>query len=537
MRDVMAAYHVCRYWRQVLQAFTSIWTTIVVPHFDERPSEALVDGGAGQLLPPGAQLVSHYLSLSGSLPLDVYLPDISLLSLFSDQSHRLRRLKVSFPGETVLNGPQAIQAFGLFNHAAPLLEVFDFGAVLPDDQSFGENPLVFVGCQLPVLFAGQAPLLRKLRLSGLVPWTGNHFRNLTHICITGYIVHDYNAYAKASELLELLQHSPLVEELYLSHLDTWFGRTMPDDLPEINPLRLCRLSVSDCYVWELQALFRYLHVPYGASLSVTNLNGDDRALTRILPLHAERLKVATELKRLEINYKSDTVLAFGPSGSLRIITSGLEMVLPLHGLNQISYAQTLEEVWISGRHPDSFMWSSGDSNCSASLTALVSLQSLHIRSRPAKSILQALTPRAPDPTSPMTSTPQSVIICPHLHTLSLTSSLGIDGCWSELLDCARSRFDAGYPLRRILVQPSADGYDLLSESMLADLRQVVDVVEYDVVCPLIEVPPELNEGTHHQYWPVWLTGNDSDHAAQKQSLQEVFAINESVLEAARAFQA
>ncbi|THH31421.1 hypothetical protein EUX98_g2738 [Antrodiella citrinella] len=511
MHDVMAAYQVCRYWRQVMKVFPSIWTTIVVPYFDDRHPEALaICGGEQRPLPPGAQLVSHYLALSGSLPLDVYISDPRLLYLFSDQSYRLRQLEVSFPGQTfrLLHTEVIVRTFHLFNHAAPLLEVFDFGAVLPDrDPSHNWNLLEYRGVQLPVIFAGQTPLLRRLRLSGLMRWKDTHFPNLTHICITGYVVTDVDSFANVRDLLKLLQHSPALEELYLSHLESWSVRETYNDIPEIRPLRLRRLSISDCYVLQF-ALFQYLHVPFGTSVSLTNIGGDDGALTRVLLRHAERLKAAADMKRLEVNYYSDKILAFGPSGSLRIMTAKLEEILPLHELGGISFAQTLEEVWISGRSrsPYYYLWQSNDFDCSVLFTALISLQSLHIRFRSAKSILQALTPWKSQPD----------ITCPNLHTISLTSSLGIDGCLLELLKCAQARFDAGHPLRRILIQPSADGDDFRSETVLAHLREVVDVVEYGVVCPLIEVRSELNEETHHQYWPVWLTGDDH-YGTQTQS--------------------
>ncbi|THH31445.1 hypothetical protein EUX98_g2743 [Antrodiella citrinella] len=291
-----------------------------------------------------------------------------------------------------------------------------------------------------------------------------------------------------TQLSSLLEHSPAVEELYISHVGAWFALTEAayKDTPEIHLLHLRRLSISDSHVPELNMLFAYLHVPRGASLSLTNIGSDHLALTHTLSRHASRLDNIADLKSLEINHSAGKIMAFGP---VRLSTN--------------HQPSTRYDLRTRGPPPDPLRRDPGGQfDWIAVFTALVSLRTLHIHFKPAQSIVQVVTP--PSPTT-----------SPCLHTLPLTSSLALNDEWPELEEFASlcNDSEAGQYIRRIQVElgPSIDRDESKKPWLQGNLDRLgrhVSVVERDVVCSLIEVPAELNEGTHPQYWPVWVTGYD-----------------------------
>ncbi|KAH8100067.1 hypothetical protein BXZ70DRAFT_203456 [Cristinia sonorae] len=358
-RELVTIQHVCRYWRQVLQTFPLLWTTIFLPapHYVTHSGEVVTTCGhnsdqdeshgprkAGWCSWPRADVsiqlptlghIGHCLSLSGSHPLSVYSVDhVHGLNLVERQAHRLRHLQI---GYTLKSVPAVFNiiwnALDGFRAPVPLLESLDIGLCIPEDADAWSDhdgiDMPIRGLSLPVLFSQRMPRLKRLRLAGVAPWTRNHFRRLTHLCLTGWRLMETSP-TNIHELLSLLRQSPGLEEVYLSHLDPWIYESL-DEPPVVNDKgdaihlrKLRRLSVSDCYAAQILVLFAYLHVPVGSAVVLSKIQGtgvniDSVGICTRYPTHFGNM---SELHRVELEttYYESKGLAFGPSGALQITT-------------------------------------------------------------------------------------------------------------------------------------------------------------------------------------------------------------------------
>lgn len=538
LRDLTSLQQVCSYWRQTFRVFSSLWSVIVVSESDDQDDSDDPDdsddsddssemGEDEHFPPPRARLVRHFLSMSDPHPLDIHTTTLRGLGLIADHTSRLRHLQLSYP-PALFSASQVQRALSLFCRAAPQLECLDLGVLLPKPKftnSYRNNIRLRSTSQArlpPCLFAGDMPRLRRLRLCGVVDWSGNHFRALTHICITGCSGSvPPRSLDITKRLLNLLRDSQAtVQELYLSHLDVWFARNMIEQLPDIanpviHPTVLRRLSISDCFIWQLHILFFLFVVPSGTSLSVTNLlelPQHDPTVTGFFELYSRyplRFKNLVDIQSLELNSFVRQAIAIGPSGSMRITVAtsdGIHFSRIDRPIN-LSLFRALEELRICGmeRPVDHSVadWAVG-------LSSLTCLQKLCIRHRFTKNILRALTP---DTTSPI----DHLLLCKSLQSLWITAYMDYPDqlAYDELLRCAEARSRCGYPIRQIRIETelalrkvhglgsTIDPQEGWSESMLATVRQYVDVVEYGVKCPPMDIPSELDEDEHYQYWPRW----------------------------------
>jgi hypothetical protein len=192
---------VCRYWRAVTLSFPDIWNTIVIGD----PARA-----------PNSNIELAILSLRRSYfsNVDVHIwhriPDFAK-SWFSET---LASQSIRFRGFHVYSLDQAFNLLDTFTECpAPQLESLTIQA-WPSYEIYRTNLESLR--ELPTLFAGITPRLRRLTLRCYDSWPGNNFSNLTHL----HLEHQSSrtpSSRRTSDFLQFLATNPLLEEIFLNN--------------------------------------------------------------------------------------------------------------------------------------------------------------------------------------------------------------------------------------------------------------------------------------------------------------------------------
>ncbi|TCD70217.1 hypothetical protein EIP91_004398 [Steccherinum ochraceum] len=478
VQDYAALQQVCRHWRQILTPLPSYWTTIVLQKGSWTTSDKFIE---------------FYLAKSVPQPIDVIAETFSGLAIVAQHSSRLRSLQIQHNEKWT---SMIDDAFGSLCHGAPILESFNCHIQAPN----ADEELDISESKLPLVFAGDTPSLRKLRLHGFTSWHGNQFDHLTHICIHGWS--SSNTISNGfQELLSLISHNPAVEEIYFSVLDPWIPEDWDDTLLETTHLtHLRRLSLSNSTVSQYIALISHLHIPAHASISLNNTiaRPEDGNIVSLLrdPFKFDNL---TNVKSLVTRFACN-VIAFGPSGSLQINTAydyG-DRFLRYSNLDEWFFAENLREVWLNSPTEDS-----PQTDWFAFFAALPSLRKLSLQAVVTKPLIRALSRQS---SPPRFSTART--LCRSLQTLWIIEDYDMMPNWLnssyyDLLQCAEMRYANGVPFQELKIQSAIRPADGWPGSMVDALRQYAMLVDMDAQDLAVDIPEELNENLHSDYWPKW----------------------------------
>ncbi|KAH8100106.1 hypothetical protein BXZ70DRAFT_1008615 [Cristinia sonorae] len=522
--DLMTLQQVCRLWRDIIQTLPSLWRIIVFPNrldmIDYRAAckgpEADSDGdeasGDEEDIPElTTRVVKCFTRRSKSHPLFVYGTTFYGLEAIAEEASRFKHLQIAYDmaeRDAQSLRPHLAKALSLLHQPAPQLETLDLN-IVPRNNNWKTS---MGGSPLPMLFSGETPRLRKLRLAGFAPWTGNNFHSLTHICVTGFS-HFGMPPSDIRELFELLRHSPGLEELYLTHLMPWIhsgGDTteypIVNETTVIRPGGLRRIAVSDCYPWQFTHLFSRLRIPSGASLSLKNIvrNREKPSDTvDVFALYHDQFENLAELHSMAV-FRGLTATVVGPHGAVRVSPKPYEEPMSsLYTLTKCPYLQNIQHLWLYGEGKVD----RGKDPWYQVLSGMPVLRTIHVHRRTATDILHALTPGFAD--EPLTEPYcHAAVICRKLQGFFMLGPWDKDMAYPDLLRCAEIRFSHGYPFKQVRVKhlslyEEPESPPDWSGAKLDALRSYVETVEFNVDCPLMELPPDVNTRNDDLYWPRW----------------------------------
>ncbi|KDQ11517.1 hypothetical protein BOTBODRAFT_451314 [Botryobasidium botryosum FD-172 SS1] len=233
------------------------------------------------------------------------------ISLIRSHINHCKDLHISFPRD---GGTQ--EAVGLLRDfsPAPHLETLD----LRRKRNTRRPNLVH---HLPGLFAGVAPRLREIYLSGIcIPLDSPFFRGLTYLklhCI------DYSNHGSIHQLFHILELSPLLKELFLDGIGLSVSVADIHSIPIIVLTHLRRLHLQ-CVSQsaDLRYILRRLSIPPSCYLIIygeTGVPGDD--LYELLPppsvISANILPLMQPIRLLMLRISEDFIVLRGCSHGLQ----------------------------------------------------------------------------------------------------------------------------------------------------------------------------------------------------------------------------
>lgn len=500
VQDLIQLYQVCRHWRRILHSYPPFWSTVVLAKTGVATSDRFIE---------------YFLARSGTQLIDVFSSAHRGLGEVAKQSHRLQRLDVIYKADALLDLMAALEVFG---HPAPHLESLECGPEF-HYQLKHPNATQAASVRLPVLFGGDAPQLRKLRLAGIGSWTGNRFPSMTHLDLIGWKVEE-DSFEGFQDLLDLLHHSPVLESFYLSLTHPWIPRARHPESDTEGRLvyldKIRRLCFVEFNTLQLNTLLSRLQIPAVAALSVedlafSNAHAEDVDIFAMFARHAARLGNVANLHSLEVVSSTD-IVALGPSGSVRVEIAGDFQTLALARFidPNLLLWKTIQELFLVN---DGYREHNGSVDWFTVLVALPLLKKLSIRKDTGvRTIFSALA---------RTSSPQFTeaprVVCKQPHSVWILESKPMAHCnaaspYYDILLCAEVRLKNGHPFRYIGIEPApaprheprTGGVDW-SDAILRSLKQYVETVEFETTCPAIEIPPELDtpESADSTYWPKW----------------------------------
>lgn len=191
---------VCRYWRAVTLSFPTIWSTVDIGDITRAPNANI-------------ELAMLSLRRSYAAAVDVRIWDRVPDSAFSWFSETLASQSIRFKGFHICNLIHGTKLLDIFSECpAPQLESLTIQTCPQNESSAAASPFI---SQLPTLFAGITPHLRRLTLRWYTSWPGNSFTNLTHLCLEHQNPHPSSP-RRTSDFLQLLAASPFLQELVLN---------------------------------------------------------------------------------------------------------------------------------------------------------------------------------------------------------------------------------------------------------------------------------------------------------------------------------
>jgi hypothetical protein len=277
-RYLIALTHVCRRWRDTFISRSSLWT-----RFDSRSVDK----------------TRTYIQRSNSSPFKIYLGNNEVTrEAFQLIIPHIRRLK----SLTVLahTTPSILKEL---RYHAPLLEKLDINIHHHVDSPLDDS-----------LFNGDLPSLRELRLSGVItrlPW-GN-LANLKAVEL-----HSLTYSYETTPLLDLFESAPLLHTISLLCSMSDLSNAPPE---RIVPLRHLKVFATKGSL-QPQILLRHLHIPTGASLTLTyHFPGEGSPLQDYLPKRHLNFSNLSDITAINLFFDSKTtrIRLSGPSGSLQVL--------------------------------------------------------------------------------------------------------------------------------------------------------------------------------------------------------------------------
>ncbi|KAI0961013.1 hypothetical protein AcV7_000233 [Taiwanofungus camphoratus] len=299
-RDIIAATHVCRHWRELILGTPSLWTNIVNFHDD------------------------LILQRSSAAPLKVYIdnsPGSPTGPLLQTEGPRLQELH----WEGLENNPDT---FGL-NFPAPYLEYLTLAGT--------RTNLYKSSTPVCVLFNEHTPRLRRLSLTSFKWLPGNQFTQLTHLFLS-----KIHAPKLLSRILTLLSENPMLEDLVLMDLPNWF---MTDEnetrIVSLDRLRRCVLGSENMKANSISLLS---HVTLNVRTAVRLFKIQRHDWTDQLSHALSRLPVIGSVTKLSITWEwSKTITAVGPFSGVTFEVDETEWIPPISDIFPMTQ---LRELWI-----------------------------------------------------------------------------------------------------------------------------------------------------------------------------------------------
>ncbi|TCD70234.1 hypothetical protein EIP91_004415 [Steccherinum ochraceum] len=424
--------HVCRYWKQTLDQNPQVFASIVV------------DSGSWREDGSESSLLGHRLSLLQSQPFTFYTSKPLSIQAVVSESHRLRGVYVDVPWSLDDRVESYLSVFKDLADPAPQLEWMDLKI---RHGGFREKQFV-----LPLVFAGNLPRLRKLRLSGFLSCDANLFGSLTHLSLSGYALEE-SVPRRPQHFIDMLRASPMLEELYLQQLDPWWSpwndiSSRPNTEGSIVCLpKLVRVVARYCSISQMTSIFAYLRIIAGVSLSITELTpNQDQTIFDIFsehPEHFENLNGLTSL-RMELG-SSGQLSGKGSSGSFAV---GLARHAARFRFAPFPFYSTIRELKLVAFD----YWGGYEVDWYTVFSAMTALQKLEITSPNTgleTDIIRLLLWTSAISTSP--------IFCPQLREIAVYQDkqliYGRSSWLHDLLLCAEHRSRRGHPLSVVRVGP------------------------------------------------------------------------------------
>ncbi|TCD69058.1 hypothetical protein EIP91_008956 [Steccherinum ochraceum] len=469
LHDYIRLQHVCRHWRRVLVVHPPVMTTLILQkNLSARP--------------PTDLLVDHCLSVSRSLPIVVYASALHGFGSIAKHSHRLKGLHLNIPANLLSSGN--IEELRKLDVAAPKLEWLDFEAV---DAFDVDGPL-----ELPLLFGGETPRLRQLRLSGLSSWHASQFRGLTHLCLAGFVKPTNQPLSTLQLVVDALRQCRDLEELYFSLPDPWVaaweepaeGPIVTGDVLRLSKLRLVKLV--DWHISQVISLLGCIRFPASASIIVAGLQLSQQVGVYHIfaenPHHFENLDGPLELT---FDFNTAGMSFKSPSGSVTITTDVDSRPRAIETYEHISifpFCASIQELVLFDCPAEDL-----DISWWPIFTALPSLQALRVLDPHGS--FEAWILHALMYSPPTTARDAGPPVCPALREfcVSRDTELLYDNPESflfELMLCAEYRYKHGCPFHVVRVMPNAEdalataAEDLPArEATLQTLRAYIETVE------------------------------------------------------------
>ena len=226
--ELIALTHVCRSWREIFISRASLWTFLNCTSFDK---------------------TNTYIQRSKGSPLEIslvapqYAHHLKARNLILPLIHRFKTLKLSGSSRHFLELTQH------FCSPAPLLEKLDI-------QLYDETHAAIEN----TIFGGNLSSLRELRLCGILidlPW-----QNMTNLTTFDFRQVPGDKIS-ATQLLDFLEHSPLLREIKLMDSLPYSSNALARRTVSLHHLRLLRIRARPAH----SILLNHLHIPIGASIT------------------------------------------------------------------------------------------------------------------------------------------------------------------------------------------------------------------------------------------------------------------------------
>ncbi|KAF7790645.1 hypothetical protein EIP86_001601 [Pleurotus ostreatoroseus] len=376
MRSALPLTHVCQYWRELALRNPSLWASI-----DFSPTDMLDDSSFPY------ESLKRSTGVPCQVSIDCKLNGVSdgkVWKTLNSRCHEITRLHIG--------GLQDLRGIQQLNNQAPLLEELSIGAAsVAIDLRDDGHPLLSE--DLPLLFSGQTPSLRKLIVhyfTGLV----NRFASLT----TLYIFHQ--SYSSPSDLLYLfsaLQASSgleifSIEECGLKFLNV--NHISTTDMPIISLSHLHRLSFAECDPALTRSILYRLELPRTDDVLFKCINrrfDGQHPASAVFPIDSPlRIRSLQSATKVQINYNSASLYATFDTSSTLIKACNAHEVddLIIPSARFMLQFNVLQELWLSGTESHSVQFWQG---VFGEMTALQNLV-LNISSTDSEKWLRALRP-------------------------------------------------------------------------------------------------------------------------------------------------
>ena len=279
-KGLIALTHVCRQWRDVLAARSSLWTRIHLTSID---------------------ITRTLVQRSGSLPLDLYIKgDENIddsLALIISHIGRVRSLTI--------NGKALPTVLKHFHCNTPLLEELDI-EITVDDVTHLDH----------ALFNGGLSSLRELRLCGVetrLPQT-----NLPNLRVAKL---ELGGSYKTTEILDFFESTPLLHTAFISVLGPCLS-----DAPSGRIVHLPHLKDFTFHTSQQDlALLPHLGIPKGVSFTIPGFSFEEEAsrLLRDIPQSLPGFENLPDITTMHLSFDSieKSMRLSGPSGSLYASTA------------------------------------------------------------------------------------------------------------------------------------------------------------------------------------------------------------------------
>ncbi|KAL6308956.1 hypothetical protein BKA93DRAFT_762588 [Sparassis latifolia] len=463
--------NVCGGWRAICLTMPALCNTI----YDNRYS---------RLEPSVVEAVVKHRTLPLNVCVNRDYPSPAIMKLFQTCGSRVRNLHVYSSRDLSLQLPLRCLEY-CTNFQAPALEHLTINGDAFDG-----------GFLTPTLFQGQVLHLKTLSLWNSAWLPANRFNSLTHLFISTSIRQstrvpsDRNIRWAMRDLLSFISGCPNLEDLLLWNI--LLGCPPAIDTSAVTLRRLKRFAIGRPSPEHATWLLRHIMCPADSvAIRILNMSCKTNQLRALLPtlplLDARIAQIQKTFNRLSVSFANGssavsieidcwpkwnatswpTLWASWPrlAGVRELYLVGMEVVLTEHF--------------------------AGIPSLLRQLSALVTLVYCDIG--PPDKLLKYL------------SQTLHGMPCPRLETLHIYRPEDMPVNIVELVEFMEARACAGYKLRRLILEFSAEVPDGLRASVgrLGDLVEIVEVRENGGVGPRAPWPAVCSETMHKSFWPAW----------------------------------